>query len=71
MIAQLIDRMRKEDTWKYFEEAYSQMQDEIIRDMRAGNIKTTEQLMVANSQLDLLERVKNLDSWSSKSGRNQ
>lgn len=67
MIEHIVARMKKDGEWQYFTAIYDQMIDEIISDMRSGNIKTTEKLLEANVQLDLLERVKNIDSYS---GRN-
>jgi hypothetical protein len=63
MISSLVEKFRKDGIWQHFEEFFTAKQNEIIKDMRSGAINTTDKLIKANTELDMLERLKSLDLW--------
>lgn len=61
MLKDLINRLKEEGRWGYIENAFMDMQKEIIEDMRSGKINEMEKLIKANAKLELLERLINLE----------
>jgi hypothetical protein len=67
MLAETIRRLKREDTWKYFVEFFELEQSKLVSELQSGSVNDLTRLAVINSQLDLLDRIKGLDSWAEKS----
>lgn len=65
-IKKIIERMRQENMWGYIEDAFIAMRDEIVETMRSGEIKTQEDLIKANAQLEILERCISLEFFKGR-----
>lgn len=66
MIVQIVERLKKDGQWQYFIDFFTSQQDKLIADLRSGQVNDLNKLAVINGQLDLLDRLKTLDSWSAK-----
>jgi len=67
VLSNVVKDLRKHDHWQFFVQFFQKQQDDLVAELRAGNVKDITKLEVINSQLELFERLKNLDAWSEKS----
>lgn len=63
MLKDLIKRLREEGRWGYIEDAFLAMKEEIVSEMRSGQIKTQMDLEIANGKLELLDRCIDLEHF--------
>ena len=67
MLAETIRRLKREDLWKYFVEFLELEQSELVSELQSGSVNDLTRLSVINAQLEILDRIKTLDSWAEKS----
>jgi hypothetical protein len=66
MLKDLIKRLREEGRWGIIEDTFIAMKDEILGEMRSGQIKTQTDLEIANAKLELLDRCVNLEHFKGR-----
>lgn len=66
VLNEIIQNLKHNSQWDWFVKAFKSMQQDILDDMRNGDIKTIEDLKVANAKLDLLDRCISLDKYKGK-----
>ena len=66
MLISTVQRLRRDDLWKYFIEFFEEQQNELLTELQSGSVKDITRLEVINSQLQLWDRLKGLDDWATK-----
>ena len=65
MLQDVIKGLKRQSQWILFTEFFDKQINELMTELRGG-IKNIERLNEINTQLDLYERLKDLDLWASK-----
>ena len=70
MISQLVNRLKQEGRWDYFETFFKGEKDAVLKDLmaKAPNI-TSQDITEANTKIKMFDDLINLENWASNRER--